>query len=233
MPKVAHLHSWDVTTTQARDLQIELASRVNTTKPIGPFRTIAGSDVSYNRKGKWLFGTVIVLDAKTLEVVEKSGVVVEAKFPYVPGLLSFREAPAVLQAYEALRIPPDVLVCDGQGLAHPRHLGLACHIGLWVGIPTIGCAKSRLYGHFDEPGPDPGDWTPLLDDHDESTIGAALRTRKNVNPLFISPGHLSNLEDSIAAIFSTVRKYRIPAPTRAAHEYVNELRIQGPPRKKH
>jgi deoxyribonuclease V len=143
-------------------------------------------------------------------------------------LLSFREAPAVIEAYEALKIRPDILVCDGQGIAHPRRLGLASHLGLWLGIPTIGCAKSRLFGRFEEPGPNPGDWSPLLDNDDE-TIGAVLRTRSKVKPLFVSPGHLCDLEGSIATVMSTVRKYRIPVPTRLAHQYVNELRVKGFP----
>jgi deoxyribonuclease V len=211
--------------SQAKALQIELAGSVETSTPIAGYETVAGSDVSFDRRGEWLYAAVIVLRADTLEVVERAGVVAEAKFPYVPGLLSFREAPAVIAAYEALKTRPDVLICDGQGTAHPRRLGLACHVGLWVGIPTVGCAKSRLFGEFREPGPNPGDWSPLRD-HDE-TIGAVLRTRAKTKPLFISPGHLSNLEGSIDVVMSSIRKFRVPVPTRLAHQYVNELRIQA------
>lgn len=227
VPKVAQLHSWDMTTSEARALQIELAGRVASSTPISEYETIGASDVSFNRKGEWIFATVVVVRAGSFELIEQSGAVMPATFPYVPGLLSFREAPAVIKAYEALKTRPDVFICDGQGIAHPRRIGLASHIGLWLGIPTIGCAKSRLIGTFREPGPNPGDWTPLID-HEE-TIGAVLRTRAKVNPLFVSPAHLSDLNGSIATVLSTIRKYRLPVPIRMAHQYVNELRIQGKP----
>ena len=227
MPKVARLHSWDLDPGEALSLQSELGRLVDTSLPLPSYRTIAGSDVSFDRGGEWLFATIIVLNAENFEVIERSGVVVPARFPYVPGLLSFREAPALIEAYEALETRPDVLICDGQGIAHPRRLGLASHVGIWVGIPTIGCAKSRLFGRYKEPGPDPGDWSPLRD-RDE-TIGAVLRTRARVKPLFVSPGHLCNLEGSISTVLAAIRKYRLPIPTRLAHAYVNELRVKGRP----
>ena len=137
MPKVPVLHSWDLDTQQARGLQLELAARVDTTRPLAEVRTVGGADVSYDLGGKWLYGAVVVTRAGTEEVVERSGIVTEARFPYVPGLFSFREAPALIQAYEALGERPDVLLLDGQGIAHPRGIGLASHVGLWLGIPTM------------------------------------------------------------------------------------------------
>ncbi|MGC1722057.1 MAG: endonuclease V, partial [Isosphaeraceae bacterium] len=191
MPKVLVLHSWDLDTQQARELQLELAARIDATRPLAEVRTVGGADVSYDLGGKWLYGAVVVTRAGTEEVVERSGVVTEARFPYVPGLFSFREAPALIQAYEALGERPDVLLLDGQGIAHPRGIGLASHVGLWLGIPTIGCAKSRLFGAHDEPGPTRGDWRPLTSEG--RTLGAVLRTRDRIKPVYISVGHLCDL----------------------------------------
>ena len=163
--------------------------------------------------------------ADTLELIDRAGVVAEATFPYLPGLLSFREAPPVIEAFGRLSTRPDILLCDGQGIAHPRRLGLASHLGLWLGIPTIGCAKSRLFGSFAEPGQSRGDWSPLKDG--DETIGAVLRTRDRVSPLFVSPGHLCDLEGAIAAVLDAARRYRLPATTRLAHDFVNEMRRRG------
>src|SRR5262249_39631467 len=168
-----------------------LASRVDTARPLPPFETVGGADVSYNKYDPQLHAAVVVLRADTLEVIERSGVTMEATFPYVPGLLSFREAPAVIEAFRQLKLQPDLLICDGQGIAHPRRLGLASHLGLWLELPTIGCAKSWLFGKYEEPGLDRGDWTPLTDG--DETIGAVLRTRSRVKPLFVSPRHLCEL----------------------------------------
>jgi deoxyribonuclease V len=220
--KKAPLHSWDLGTAQARDLQLKLAAQVDSSRSLGPYGTVAGADVSYNLRGRWLYAAVVVVRADTLEVMDRSGVVCEVGFPYVPGLLSFRETPAVLEAFAGLKVRPDVFLCDGQGLAHPRRMGLASHLGLWLGIPTIGCAKSRLVGEYDEPGPERGAWTPLLDKGE--TIGAVLRTRARVKPLFVSSGHMCDLASAIAVVLATTRVYRLPVPSRLAHQYVNELR---------
>jgi deoxyribonuclease V len=219
---VTPLHPWDLPPAEARALQRELAARVIADRPLGSYQLVGGADVSFNKYSPTLFAAVVVLRADTLELVDQAGVVAEATFPYVPGLLSFREAPPVLEAFEKLSTRPDVLLCDGQGIAHPRRLGLAAHLGLWLGIPTVGCAKSHLFGDFDEPGPDRGDWSPLTD-HGE-TIGAVLRTRDRVNPLFVSPGHLCDLSGTIAAVLNAARRYRLPTTTRMAHDLVNEMR---------
>jgi deoxyribonuclease V len=158
VPRVDALHSWDLSTAQARDLQRDLAARVNSTRPLSAIETIAGADVSYELRGKWLYAVVVVLRMGTWEVIERSGIIAEAQFPYVPGLLSFREAPAVIEAYTKLSVRPDASICDDQGIARPRRLGMASHLGMWLGIPTIGCAKSWLFGEYQEPGPDRGDW---------------------------------------------------------------------------
>jgi deoxyribonuclease V len=223
--QVDTLHSWEVSTAEARDLQLSMAARVARTPALPPFETVAGADVSYEIRGKWLYAAVVVLRAGTWEVIDRSGVVALARFPYVPGLLTFREAPAVIEAFKNLTVRPDVLICDGQGIAHPRRLGLASHLGLWLGLPTIGCAKSWFYGEYEEPGPQRGDWSPLSDGGE--TIGAVVRSRTGVKPLYVSTGHLCDLSSAIAAVLATASKYRQPITTRVAHQYVNELRRQG------
>jgi deoxyribonuclease V len=219
------LHSWELDTTSACALQRELAERVITDRPLGSYETIGGADVSYNKRSPTLYAAVVVLRADNLKLIDRAGVVAEATFPYVPGLLSFREAPPVIEAFEQLSVRPEVLMCDGQGIAHPRRLGLASHLGLWLEIPTIGCAKSHLFGRHEEPGPERGQWSPMTDGDD--TIGAVLRTRDRVKPLFVSPGHLCDLNGAIAAVLAATRGYRLPTTTRLAHQYVNELRLCG------
>jgi deoxyribonuclease V len=221
------LHSWDLTTAQARDLQLRLAAQVDSQRDLPPYERVAGADVSYQLRGQWLYAAVVVLRAGSFEVLDRAGVIAEAKFPYVPGLLSFREAPAVIEAFGRLKTRPDVMICDGQGIAHPRRMGLAAHLGLYLGIPTIGCAKSWLHGEYQEPGLARGDWTPLTDGGE--TIGAVLRTRTRVKPLFVSPGHRCNLASAIGVVLATSPTYRLPVASRLAHEYVNELRRQDAP----
>jgi deoxyribonuclease V len=224
MARRSKLHSWNLSTVQARDLQLELAGRVDSKRPLPPYATVAGADVSYDLRGKWLHAAVVVLRAGSFEVIDRAGIVTEAKFPYVPGLLSFREAPAVIAAFGRLKTRPDIMICDGQGIAHPRRMGLAAHLGLCLEIPTIGCAKTWLCGEYQEPGPARGDWTPLMDGVE--TIGAVVRTRSMVKPLFVSPGHRCDLASAIAAIVAASPTYRLPVPSRLAHQYVNDLRRQ-------
>ncbi len=219
---ITPLHPWNLSAAEARDLQRTLATRVITDRPLGSWRTIAGADVSYDKFSPVLHAAIVVMEAETGAIVEQVGVTAEAGFPYVPGLLSYREAPPLLKAFEALKTTPDVVMCDGQGIAHPRRLGIASHLGLWLGIPTIGCAKSRLTGTYDEPGPHRGDRSPLMDKGE--TIGSVVRSKNRVKPLFISPGHLCDLESAVEVVLTTCGKYRLPDPTRLAHNYVNELR---------
>ena len=161
--KIEHLHDWNLSPSEARALQKELAGTLDTTSPLPPWQTLAAADVSYNKFSEWLYAAVVVVRAGTFELVERVGVVARAEFPYITGLLSFRECPPVLEAFRKLSVTPDVVLCDGQGTAHPRRMGLACHLGLWLGVPTVGCAKSWLCGEYDEPGPDRGDRSPMVD----------------------------------------------------------------------
>lgn len=226
--EIAELHGWDLSTAEARDLQTALAARVDTSRRLQTWRTVAAADLSYNKFDLVLHAAVVVIDATTHEEVESVAVSDKARFPYVPGLLSFRELPAVLECFRALRTVPDVVLCDGQGYAHPRRMGLACHLGLWLGLPTVGCAKSRLIGEHAEPGPERGDRVPLIDQGE--TIGTVLRTRPRVRPLYVSAGHLCDLDSAVAVVLSNTGRYRLPAAARAAHLRVNELRQQFGPR---
>ena len=220
-----HDHPWDLSPAEARSLQAELAEAVDATSPLPAWETLAAADVSFDRGSDVLSAAVVVVRAGTFELIERVGLVAPARFPYVPGLLSFREAPALLEAFDRLRTRPDVVLCDGQGIAHPRRLGIASHLGLRLDLPTVGCAKSRLCGGFADPGPNRGDRSPLTDKGE--TIGAVLRTRAKVAPLFVSPGHKCDLEGAVGLVLATTARYRLPIPSRMAHEYVNEVRRAG------
>ncbi|HWH16388.1 MAG TPA: deoxyribonuclease V [Candidatus Paceibacterota bacterium] len=218
------MHPWDLTPRDAIALQKELAARVALTPLTAEPSRIGGCDVSMNRFAKEGFAGFVTLSYPNLETLATSAVKAAIPFPYVPGLLSFREIPMLLSAWEALSEKPDVLLVDGIGIAHPRRLGIASHLGILLDLPTIGCAKSVLIGAYVEPGNEPGDWAPLRDPKSGETIGAALRTKRNVKPLFVSPGHRITLEDSLSLVMRSVRKHRLPEPTRLAHLLTNEAR---------
>jgi deoxyribonuclease V len=216
------LHRWDLNETEAVALQKELASRTVTDVPLTACKLIAGADVSYDRFSSTFYAGVVVLRTEDLSVVERCGAKGESTFPYVPGLLSFREAPIVLEAFARVRSRPDAVMCDGQGRAHMRRLGLACHIGLWLEVPAIGCAKSRLTGRSGELGREAGSTAPLVDR--KEVVGMVVRTKTGVQPVYVSPGHLIDLDSSVRWVLASCRGYRLPEPTRQAHLYVNELR---------
>ena len=210
MPRIAH--QWNVSPQQALALQEQLANQVIREAKLGLVTTVAGVDASY-RDGL-ACAAVVTLSYPELEVTEYATATRPVEFPYAPGLLTFREGPAVLEALDKLTSPPDLLIFDGQGLAHPRRLGLASHIGLLVDIPSIGCAKSRLCGQYKTPGPERGRFT-LLTDKGE-TIGAVVRTRARVKPVFVSIGHRVDLPTSINYVLDCCRGYRLPETTRWA-----------------
>ncbi len=220
--KIHALHSWDLTPKEAVALQRQLADQVETRTPLTGFNLIAGADVSYARFTNVLYAGVAVLRADDLAVVETRSGVVETKFPYVPGLLSFRESPALLEVFAKLRAEPDVIMLDGQGWAHPRRMGFACHVGLWLDRPTIGCAKSLLLGEYKNLGDNDGDVAALTDKGD--TIGMAVRTKRRTRPLFVSVGHKIDLASAVRVVLACCRRYRVPEPTRQAHLLVNGLR---------
>jgi deoxyribonuclease V len=216
------LHAWNLTPTAAVALQKELAGRVRSDVPLQSCNLIAGADCSYNRFSTTIYAGVVVLRADDLRVVERQGAVGETTFPYVPGLLTFREAPTLLQAFAKLEHVPDLVVCDGQGVAHPRRIGFVSHVGLWLNVPCVGCAKTRLVGSFTEPDREAGSSTPLFDRGD--VIGRVVRSKTGVKPLFVSSGHLIDIHSAVRWVLATTRKYRVPEPTRLAHHYVNALR---------
>lgn len=203
-------------------IQQELAARLVVEPLPENARWIAGADMAFSPDGLRCVAGVVVWDRRDQEVVEERHAVREVRFPYVPGLLSFREAPAVLAALRKLRVEPDVLILDGQGLAHPRRMGLACHVGLLADLPTIGCAKSRLCGSHAEPGTRHGSRSELLDG--DEVIGTVLRTRSRVRCLYVSVGHRAALEDAENLVLACCTRYRLPEPTRLAHQYVTRER---------
>jgi deoxyribonuclease V len=208
-------HPWPATAAAARLIQEALAPRVVRKDRLGRVGRVAGVDVGFENKGRTTRAAVVVLAFPGLEPVDRAVYRCPTCFPYVPGYLSFREVPAALEALNKLTSPPDLILCDGQGLAHPRRFGLACHLGVLTDIPTIGVAKSRLIGEHAPLPPDKGSWVPLLDKGD--TIGAVLRTRDNVSPLYVSIGHRVSLATAIDYVLRCTPCYRLPETTRRAH----------------
>lgn len=211
-----------MTPREAIELQKSLRGRVRLTPLKGSIKTIAGADISFNKFDPTIYAGLVVLSLPTLEVIEEVGIVSRTQFPYVPGLLSFRESPSVLEAWAKLKTEPDAVMFDGQGIAHPRRVGIASHVGLLIERPTLGCAKSVLVGKYEEPDRERGSSTELIDKGE--VVGAAVRTKSNVQPIFVSPGHLIDLEDAISLTLASDGGYRQPEPTRRAHLLVNALR---------
>jgi len=216
--------NWDVSPTKAVEAQQFLRQRLKIQPLNKEVKTVAGADVSLNRFEKDLYAGIIVFSYPDLTPLTHSLVKIETNFPYIPGLLSFREAPGLLQAWEKLEVKPDLLVVDGQGIAHPRRLGIAAHIGVMLDVPTIGVAKSILYGKHRELGDQAHSEQDLIDPKTGEPLGIVLRTKERSKPVIISPGHKISLEESGTIIKSMVRGYRIPEPTRLAHNLVNQFR---------
>lgn len=214
----------DCTPAEAVEMQKRLREKVRLEPYKGPLRLIGGADVSFNKYSPTIYAGFVVLDAETMQVVDTSSAVLDVSFPYIPGLLSFREIPPLLEAWKNLKTRPDVLIFDGHGIAHPRRLGIASHAGLLLDMPSIGCAKSKLVGVYDEPSLEAGSTSPLTDRNSHEQIGTVLRTKNKVKPVFISPGHRMDLKSALRIIKTCARKYRIPEPTRQAHLFVNEVR---------
>jgi len=214
--------SWPRTARAAIALQDRLRDRIRAGGPARRIRLIAGADVAYDAKKDRLIAAVLVFSYPELILREVRSFTAAVRFPYIPGLLSFREAPALIRSYRRLRLRPDLLICDGQGIAHPRGVGLASHLGLLLGVPTIGCAKSRLVGHHGEVGPDRGDRTSLL--IGRRVVGSVIRTRTGVRPLYISSGHGISLERSVEYVFACGRGFRLPEPVRQADLFVARLK---------
>ena len=208
------LHSWDVTSEEARSIQNELRTQVVATDRFGTINTVAGVDIGL--KKDIARASVIVLSFPELRIVDSVVTESPVRFPYIPGLLSFREIPPLLIAFEQLQTEPDLIIVDGQGIAHPRRFGLASHLGLILDKPTIGCAKSRLCGRYEEPESEQGSYTYLIDKGE--VIGTAVRTRRNVSVVYVSIGHRISLDSARTLTLACCRGYRLPETTRHAHK---------------
>lgn len=227
--RIRKLHRWKVTPARARQIQMELRRRVIRTDRLPRVRRVAGADVAFDLARGRAFAGVILYSFPELRELERVWAERRLEFPYVPGLLSFREAPALLAAFARLRGQPDVIFVDGHGYAHPRRFGIACHLGVLLGTATVGCAKSLLMGTHAEPPLAAGKWTPLCDS--DETIGAVLRTRTGVKPIYVSQGHRVSLRRAVKLALAVCDGYRIPKPTREADHFVEEVkrrRVAGP-----
>jgi deoxyribonuclease V len=219
------IDEWPATPEEAVALQLRMAPLVDPHPPAGfAPRTAAGLDVAYDEASDRLFAAVVVLDLASLEPVDQAVVPGVTDFPYVPGLVAFRELPALLGALERLTTSPDVLICDGQGVAHPRRFGLASHLGVVTGLPSVGVAKTPM-GHYDPPGRERGDWTELRDGDD--VVGRALRTQREVKPLFVSIGHRTDLDTACALVLRLAPRYRQPETTRRADQLCRAALASG------
>lgn len=216
-------HRWDVSPEEARRIQVELRERLVLEPPPGfSPRLAGGADISFERFGDLGYAGVVVLEMESLETVEEAAAVVELVFPYIPGFLSFRELPAIAEAWKRLERKPGVLVFDGQGTAHPRRFGVACHGGVLLDVPSIGCAKSLLVGKHGPLGEERGATAEIV--HRGETVGMAVRTRDRVKPVYVSPGHLMDLETAVEVVLRVAPRYREPETTRRSHRLVNEAR---------
>ncbi len=226
---LATLHEWKLEPAEAIALQRELAQRIVLEDHLGEVHHVAGVDMAINETNGMARAAVVVLTYPELEIVERRIYEEPIRMPYIPGLLSFREAPCVLGAYQRLQIRPDLVMVDGHGIAHPRRIGIASHLGLWLQTPTIGCGKSLFVGHYDKSalGEDAGSHVPLVDKNE--VIGAVVRTRSRVNPMIISPGHLISLDTSMRYVLACSKGYRLPEPTRQADKLSKDNVWTEPP----
>lgn len=218
-------HSWDLSPQEAIKLQEELKEKIILKKGFSKIKRIAGADISFSKKSNRAYAAVIVFSFPELKILDEEYTIGNLSFPYIPGLLTFREGPLLIETFKKIKIEPDVIIFDGQGIAHPKRLGLATHMGILLDKPTIGCAKSKLIGTYQEPEREKGSYSLLKDDGE--IIGAVLRTKEDVSPVFVSPGHKIDLKSSIEIVLECLRGYRLPEPTRQAHLLVNRLRAEG------
>ena len=216
------LHTWPTDYAEAVALQRRLSGRIVIRALPEKIRLVAGADVSYDKGSDLMHAGVVVFRLPAFEVVETRTAAARVSFPYIPGLLTFREAPALLEVFREVTCRPDVIIFDGQGIAHMRGIGLASHVGLWLGVPSVGCAKSRLVGEHREVAVPRGRRASLR--YAGRAVGSVLRTREGVKPVYVSPGHLADVETSARLVLRCARKFRLPEPTRAAHVLVNQAR---------
>lgn len=221
------MHLWNLAVAEAIALQAELAGRVDTTTPLTHWETVAGADIAYAPDDSAVFAGVVVWRVADGVLVDSAVATCGPAAAYVPSLFSFREAPPLLQAFAALKVRPDVVICDGHGRAHPRRFGLACHLGLWLDLPCLGCGKTHLYGDHVLPGPAVGDKADLCDPATGEALGVVLRSRAGVKPVYVSPGHRIDTASAAKVVQSCCRGVRLPEPIRLAHQLVNAERARA------
>lgn len=208
---------------EAIALQQQLHEKINLSQLDINVSAVAGADISFNKFEETVYAGIVVFSYPDMKIVERTTVMYNSTFPYIPGLLAFRELPALITAWNQLQKKPDILILDGQGIAHPRRMGIATHFGIISGVPAIGCAKTKLAGDYDMPANSRFACSPMM--YKKEQVGIALRTKINCKPVLVSPGNLINTEQSVEIITNCVRHYRIPEPTRMAHNLVNEVRL--------
>jgi deoxyribonuclease V len=215
------LHAWNVSSEEAIRIQEAFKDQIILKKTFSKVRTIGGGDAAYSKDDKFLFAAIVVLSISEMEILDTATADGKTSFPYVPGLLSFREGPILIEAFQRLRLKPDVMIYDGQGIAHPRRMGLASHMGLWLDLPSIGCAKTPLLGGYVSPGPSRGslEWIRRKG----RKVGAVLRTKENVKPIFISPGHRIDFLTSNRLILESCKGFRFPEPLLKAHQLAERV----------
>lgn len=213
-----------LSSAQAIAHQNELRNQIRIEPLQQPITTIGGADISFNKYSEVVYAGIVVFSYPDLKIIGNATAISRTSFPYISGLLAFREVPALLEAWNKLEIKPDVMVLDGQGIAHERRLGIATHFGLITDVPSIGSAKSRLYGKYDEPANTPFAESPMYDKGE--LIGMAIRSKRNCNPIYVSPGHRVSMQQSVEIIKNCIHGYRIPEPTRQAHLLVNKIRVE-------
>ena len=226
--KIRNLHEWDVPPARAVEIQRSLRQKISLrdTLELRRLRFIAGADVSYDKGDTTLYGAVVLVKLPEMEIAEQRWAKGVVNFPYIPGLLSFREAPILLRAFSLLKLSPDAVIFDGQGIAHPRGFGLGSHVGLFLDLPSVGCAKTRLVGEHGPVGDEKGSFAWLT--YRGKRVGTVLRTRTGVKPVFVSPGHRISIRAAMKLVLSTCRGYRLPEPIRLAHQLVNRVRLEAP-----
>jgi len=223
--RIRNLHQWDIPPQEAMKIQSQLREELILENGFDKIDKIAGADISYSKGCNELYAAVLVFSYPSLAVIERAEAVATIDFPYIPGLLAFREGPPLLKAFEKIEQEPDLIIFDGQGIAHQRGLGIATHMGILLDKPTIGCAKSRLVGEYKKPDLEAGSNTPLV--YKGRVIGAVVRTKDNIEPVFVSPGFKIDVKTSVDIVLSCCQKYKLPEPSRQAHILANRFRVEG------
>lgn len=224
LKKMNPLHPWKVSVEEAIQIQENLRGRIILKNRLTEVKIVAGADVAYSKDGTFLSGAIVVLSHPEMKPLDSALATGEVSFPYIPGLFSFREGPVLLEAFNRLKLKPDLILFDGHGIAHPKQFGLASHLGLWLDLPSIGCARTSLLDDYEPPGPSQGDFSWVY--WSGKKVGAVLRTRKGVRPVFVSPGHRVDLQTSLRVVLHTCKKYRIPEPLRRAHQMARRFASQ-------